>query len=85
MADPVSWMVVEAGWDVVASDGEKVGSVDQVVGDPEADIFDGLAVRGGLLSAPTYVPSEQVGGIEQGVVHLAVDAAAFSRLEPYRE
>lgn len=83
MADPVSWKVVEPGWSVVASDDEHVGKVDQVLGDPEADIFDGLAVGGGLLSKPTYVPGEQVGPIEEGVVTLAIDSEAFARLDPY--
>ena len=85
MADPVAWKVIEPGWTVLDSAGEKVGSIDRVLGDPEADIFDGLAVGGGLLSAPTYVPSEQVGDIEEGTVNLAIDGDAFSQLEPYEE
>jgi hypothetical protein len=85
MADPVAWKVVERGWAVVANDGTDVGSIDEVLGDPEADIFDGLAVRGGALERPTYVPSEQVGPIEEGTVHLTIDADAFSRLAPYEE
>ena len=86
MADPVAWTVVEPGWAVVASDGSDVGKVDQVLGDPEADIFDGLSVGAGtVLDRPTYVPSEQVGAIEEGTVHLTVDAEAYSRLDPYEE
>jgi uncharacterized protein YrrD len=86
MADPVSWKVVERGWAVAASDGNEVGKVDQVLGDPEADIFDGLAVgTGTVLTRPTYVPSEKVGSIEEGTVHLTIDADAYGRLEPYDE
>ena len=86
MADPVSWMLVERGWAVVASDGREVGKVDQVVGDPEADIFDGLAVGAGtVLDRPRYVPSEQVGAIEEGTVHLTIDADAYGRLTRYEE
>ena len=52
MADPVAWKVVERGWTVAASDGNEVGKVDQVIGDPEADIFDGLAAAtAGLATA----------------------------------
>lgn len=84
MADPVAWKVVERGWAVAASDGSEVGKVDEVLGDPEADIFDGLAVGAGtVLSRPTYVPSEKVGAIEEGTVHLTIDAAAYGRLGPY--
>jgi rRNA processing protein Gar1 len=62
MADPVAWTVVERGWAVVASDGSEVGKVDKVLGESEADIFDGLAAGAGTaLDRPVYVPSEQVG------------------------
>ncbi|HZT85509.1 MAG TPA: PRC-barrel domain-containing protein [Gaiellaceae bacterium] len=86
MADPVAWKVVERGWAVVAGDGKEVGKVDQVIGDPEADIFDGLAVgAGAVLDRPRYVPSEQVGTIEEGTVHLTIDAEAYERAAPYEE
>ena len=86
MADPVAWKVVERGWAVVASDGNEVGKVDQVLGDPEADIFDGLSVgAGAVLDRPRYVPAERVGAIEEGTVHLTIDADEYDRLEPYEE
>jgi len=86
MADPVAWKVVERGWAVVASDGNEVGKVDQVLGDPEADIFDGLAVgAGSALGRPRYVPSESVGAIEEGTVHLTIDAETYGRSAAYDE
>lgn len=51
-ADPVSWLLVEPGWDVVGSDGKELGTVHEVLGDTGADIFDGLAVSPGLLRSP---------------------------------
>jgi hypothetical protein len=84
MADPVAWKVVERGWAVVASDGGAVGKVNEVLGDPEADIFDGLAVgAGAILDRPLYVPSESVGPIEEGTVHLTIDAEEYGRSQPY--
>jgi hypothetical protein len=80
VADPVAWKVVEQGWDVIASDGTRVGAVEEVLGDPEADIFDGLAVTEGLLKPTRYVASEQVGAILEGEVHLALGGDAFARL-----
>lgn len=86
MADPVAWTVVERGWTVAASDGNEVGKVDQVLGDPEADIFDGLAVgAGAVLDRPRYVPSEKVGAIEEGTVHLTVSAEDYGQMPPYEE
>ena len=85
MADPVAWTVVERGWAVVASDGNEVGKVNEVLGDPEADIFDGFAVGvGAVLDRPRYVPSEIVGAIEEGTVHLTIDADAYGRLTLYK-
>jgi hypothetical protein len=83
--DPVSWFVIEAGWKVVDSDGAEVGSVDEVVGDSGDDIFNGLSVATGLLSRPVYVPSEQVGQITQGHVHLRLTRDQIHHLEEYEE
>ena len=55
--DPVSWIMIEPGWNVVSSDGEDVGHVDAVTGDENADIFDGLAIATSRLGKPRYVPS----------------------------
>jgi len=68
--DPVSWKVVEPGWKVVSSDDASIGRVDEVVGDPDADIFTGLKVLKGLLAKPKYVPSEEVAQITEGCVTL---------------
>jgi hypothetical protein len=79
--DPVSWLVVQHGWEVVDAGGESIGSVDEVIGEPEADIFDGLAVSGGLLGKRRYVPAEVVGEITEGRVRLTVGDDALEELE----
>jgi ribosomal 30S subunit maturation factor RimM len=68
-ADPVSWLVIEQGWQVVDASGQEVGKVASVTGDANADIFDGLEVKTGLLET-RYVPAEQVASIVQGEVRL---------------
>ena len=80
MPDPVSLFVVEPGWKIVAADGDEVGTVHELLGDPERDIFDGIAVSTGALTKPTYVPSEQVGEIREGEVHLALTGEQFAQL-----
>ena len=70
MSDPVSWLVIEPGWEVVGADGASVGKVHEVLGDPEADIFDGLQVSAGVLGETRYVPAEEVGVITEGRVQL---------------
>ncbi len=85
MADPVSWLMIEPGWQVVDTRGEELGRIEAVTGDSNADIFDGLSVASGILSRPKYVPAEQVGEITQGTVALTLDRAAFDALGEYDE
>ena len=85
MADPVSWLLIEAGWKVLAADGSEVGQVDEVTGDSSADIFDGLAIATSALGKPRYVPSEQVGEITEGIVHLTVTHVEADRFGEYLE
>jgi hypothetical protein len=74
---------VEPGWEVVDSAGESVGKIDEVLGDKNRDIFDGLAVSTGLVGKPKYVPAERVGEIREDRVQLELSADEVERLEPY--
>jgi hypothetical protein len=62
--DPVSWLLVEKGWDVVDADGTRVGKVDEVLGDEQTDIFHGLVVDGREILA------DRVAEIREGEVRL---------------
>ena len=84
-ADPVSWLLVEHGWKVVAADGTALGSVEEVIGDTGDDIFNGISVSPGLLRRPKYVPAEQVAEIEEGEVHLALSKDEFEALGEHAE
>ena len=83
MADPVSWNVIEQGWEVVGSDGASLGKVHEVLGDSGVDIFNGLAVSPGLLRSPRYVPAEVVRRIEEGRVVLDLDRDSFHHLDEH--
>jgi hypothetical protein len=85
MADPVSWLVIDPGWAVVAADGSELGKVEEVVGDTGVDIFNGLSVSTGFLARPRYVPAEQVAEITQGRVRLALTRDQFERLSEFKE
>jgi Uncharacterized protein conserved in bacteria (DUF2171) len=84
-ADPVSWLVVEHGWKVVAADGSGVGTVGEVIGDTGKDIFNGLSVSPGLLKRPKYVPAEHVGEIAEGEVRLGITKDEFEQLGEHEE
>ena len=83
--DPVSWFVIEPGWEVVGSDGGEIGKVDEIVGDDTEDIFNGLAIVSGLFDKARYVPSEIVGEIVEGRVQLKILAAAAETLAEFEE
>jgi hypothetical protein len=85
MADPVSWLLIEAGWKVLAADGSEVAAVDEVVGDSNSDIFDGLAIATSRFGKPRYVPSEQVDEITDGTVRLSLTPAQVDQLGEYLE
>ena len=78
----VSWKVIENGWAVHASDGDQVGVVFLVVGDENADIFDGLAITQhagfafhNYADRPHYIEAAKVGEIDDsGRVNLTITA-----------
>jgi hypothetical protein len=77
--------MIRPGWKVLAADGGALGEVDEVAGDDNEDIFDGLAVATSALGKPVYVPAEQVGEITEGVVHLSLTEEQFGRLGEFLE
>ena len=85
MADPVSWLIIEPGWTVVAADGTEVGHVDRLIGDTTNDSFKRNAVSKGILRATRYVPAERVAAITEGRVELDLSAAAVEELDEYNE
>ena len=85
MPDPVAWNMIEPGWKVFDAEGEEIGTVHEVTGDENVDIFDGLAIKQGILSKDQYVPSEHVAQILEGEVHLSLTRVQIEALETYTE
>jgi hypothetical protein len=81
----VSWKAIERDAAVHSSDGEELGKVVEVAGDPNADIFNGLVISLGLLGANRYVPAERVTGIWPLRVQVTVTAAELERAPEYEE
>jgi hypothetical protein len=76
---PMSYLTLEPGTPVRASDGTEVGTVAHVLADADADIFDGIVIdaRGG---GHRFVDAPQVAQIAEGAVTLTLDAAAAEQL-----
>ena len=83
MADPVSWLLIEHGWKVHDQNGNEIGRVEEVIGDANVDIFDGLSVSTGILGRPRYVPAEAVVEIVEGTVTLTIDKDALAARPAY--
>ena len=87
MGDPVSWLLIEPGWKVIAADGTEVGRVEEIVGDTEKDIFSGIAISGGMLTGllgkAKFVPSERVRLITEGRIEVDVPADEIDHLDEH--
>lgn len=81
MSEPVSWLLIRRGWQVVASDGTVLGHIGAVRGEPAKSIFNGIVVR--VNSAPPrYIPSDLVSEIVSGQITLKLSAEEFEAVPP---
>ncbi len=81
VSEPVSWLLVRRGWQVLAADGTPVGRIGAVRGEPIKDIFNGIVVRNSS-APPRYVPSDLVAEIVSGRVTLKLSAEEFEAVPP---
>ena len=81
--DPISYLVLEEGTPVLSRDGEEIGTVEHVLADEDADVFDGLVVDVG--GGHRFADAPLVEAIHERAVILALDgseAAALPDPEP---
>ena len=84
MSEPeVSWKAVDAGATVVTAGGREVGKLREVVGDKEADIFDGLVVSVATLRRDRYIASERVQRIWPDRIEVDLTAEEAQNLPEY--
>ena len=81
-AKPASWMTLEEGTTVVASDGEELGKITSVIADTQKDIFSGIEYRSGFLGEATFAPAELVHEITAEQVTLTVSSSEAEQLSP---
>jgi uncharacterized protein YrrD len=73
---PIAYLALERGTPVFDAAGERVGPVDEVLGDESADIFDGIVISAGPLHSHHLVADEtQIAGIYERGVRLSVGRA----------
>src|SRR5919107_6448613 len=79
--EPSSYLTLESGTDVLASDGERIGTVEHVLRDESADIFDGLVIDTRLgPGGHRFVDASEVGEITAEAVALTLSSGEAERL-----
>jgi uncharacterized protein YrrD len=81
----VAWKAIEPGAVLVAADGSEVGKIAKIVGDPDADIFTGLAFKRHALADEQMVEAEHVRGIWEDRVEVDLPPDAVERLPRFEE
>ena len=84
LGPPSSYLALEPGVSVYSRDGEKLGKVEHVLADKQADIFDGIVLDTSVLpGGHRFADAPQVGEIhERGVVLTLTAAEAETLPEP---
>lgn len=81
----VSWKAIEEDAHVFSAEGEAIGKVTRAVGDADADVFTGLAVRLTVFGSERFVPSERVRAIWPDRIDVDVTAAEVENLPEHED
>jgi hypothetical protein len=78
---PMSYLTLERGTPVFSADGQRLGLVEHVLADADADVFDGLVIdaRAGA-GGWRFADAREVAAIHERGVQLGLDARAAERL-----
>ncbi len=81
----VSWKAIEEGAHVFSAEGEAVGKVTRAVGDADADVFTGLAVKLSAFGSERFVASERVQAIWPDRIDLDLTTAEVETLPEHED
>ena len=76
--DPISYSALVKGTPVLDAQGNRVGTVEHVLDDPELDLFDGIVIA--TDNGLRFVDANQAKTITVGSVHTTLSADAAARL-----
>ena len=79
--DPVSYLVLKPGVDVISSDGELAGVVESVLSDEAQSVFDGIVID--IKTGPgghRFVDADQVGELYERAIVLPLTAEEIQGL-----
>lgn len=78
--DPVAWNYVEPGTTVLGPDGEKIGTVEGMLGTDVEGIFHGVAVKPESGGPARVIPSDAVGRLTPSSVTVKTTAEQLAEL-----
>jgi hypothetical protein len=81
---PIHYSAVQRGTPVIASDGEQVGTVDQVVDNYREHILDGFVIKASDGEI-RFVDAPEVARTTEAAVTITIDSAAAAELPPPEE
>jgi len=81
----VSWKAIEEDAELVCADGHRAGRLSRVVGDPEADVFTGLAVVTETFRGEKFIPAERVTRIWPDRVEVSLTHDEVEALPRYED
>jgi len=79
--DPISYLTLQAGTEVLSSDGERLGVVEHVLSDDATSIFDGIVIDTGMgPGGHRFVDAPEVAEMRADAVILTLAAADAQHL-----
>jgi uncharacterized protein YrrD len=81
---PEGTVALEEGAKVISQDDQQVGSIEQVIVEPEDNRATHIVIHGGLLAERKLLPVLWISNIEEKEVYLSVSAALVERLPEHR-
>ena len=83
--DPIAWRGVTQDTPVRTSDGETVGTLSDMLGSDQQDIFHGIVVHLGRLGHHVFVPADQVSLMTHSHVDVALTSEEIHALPKHDE
>ncbi|HWD09999.1 MAG TPA: hypothetical protein VHA57_13005 [Actinomycetota bacterium] len=82
---PVSWLAMPYKGQVFDKDGGTIGTAESLLGDENADIFHGIAVKTGHGDRYLEVPADRIPRITTEAIYTDLSASEVDSLQPYSE
>jgi hypothetical protein len=82
-ARQIAWTVLQRGHSIVTSEGERLGSVKEVIGDRDKDIFSGVTYSPGLTRSDLFIPADSISEITDDGLLLTLSQQEADGLDDY--